>query len=91
VDKKQEAKYYIKDNRLYNRVSDEPIPDDEPIFILRGRDLYAINALNYYLSLTEKDSIQNKLVLKRIEVFKEFKRNNADRMKIPDAVLSEIE
>src|SRR5262245_9192874 len=36
---------------LVNLVSGEVIPDDEPLFLLRGRDLHGYDTLMHYLAL----------------------------------------
>src|SRR5688572_21984950 len=83
--KTQDPKYYIRNNRLYGQSG--IIPEDEPIFILRGRDLAAVRTLNAYLdyaydcgALQEHiDSVSN-----RIAVFRTFAREKEKRMRIPD-------
>ena len=37
--------------RLVKSSNDQPIPPDEPVFILRGRDSQAAEAIEFYISL----------------------------------------
>jgi hypothetical protein len=48
-----DTKFEIKDNRLVKKSNGEAIPDDEPTFILRGRDNLAIPLLKIYHQLCE--------------------------------------
>ena len=90
--KTQEPKYNAvkcKDEcRLQNRQSGELIPDDEPIFILRARDIHAILMLEgYATNIIERD--HRIAVQGRIEDFREFAANHPERMKEPDTEISE--
>jgi len=37
----------------YGQVNVKGVPDNEPIFILRGQDIFAIHLLKFYRSLRE--------------------------------------
>lgn len=41
----------------YNRIQDPAgkIPDDEPVFLLRGQDKHAADVLRYYAYIVERD------------------------------------
>lgn len=79
----QEPKYTTNaDGRLVNRETGSVIPDDEPVFILRARDIHAIPALKHYLSLCEVQGHQN-VVESRINDFEQFKLDHPDRMREP--------
>jgi len=87
---KQEPKYKIQ-GKIVNRQSGNPIPDDEPVFILRARDMTAVDVLMFYLSRAKtEDCLIEHLhaVQKRIDQFKEFANKNPFRMKKPDTVLT---
>ncbi len=43
--------FHIDGERLVKTSNGQPIPDDEPVFILRGRDAVAADAIEYYSSL----------------------------------------
>ena len=82
----QDPKYCIRTNngsRLANSVTKEPIPEDEPVFILRGKDFNALHAIIYYQSLCTDESQKN-AIDNSIEAFKNFAANNPERMKNPD-------
>lgn len=83
----QEPKYTTgtKDGRLVNRATGKPIPDDEPVFVLRAQDIRALAALRYYLvSCSEVDHIN--AVQVRIKDFEAFAAAHPDRMKEPDDI-----
>lgn len=81
-------KYTIsqKDGRLVNRATGEPIPDDEPVFVLRGKDLLAIDVLQAYQShvYVSGDLGQAGAVNQRIADFIDFANAHPERMKSPD-------
>ena len=43
--------FHLEGERLVKTSNGQFVPDDEPIFILRGRDAIAVEALEYYTSL----------------------------------------
>lgn len=81
----QEPKYTTatKDGRIVNRATGKPIPDDEPVFILRGQDFLAAAALQAYLNQIENHE-HAAAVQKRIDAFEDFADENPARMKQPD-------
>lgn len=81
----QEPKYTTatKDGRIVNRATGKPIPDDEPIFILRAKDPLASIALHAYLFHVE-DPEHAAAVQKRIDAFDDFAEAHPERMKQPD-------
>lgn len=83
----QEPKYTTgtKDGRLVNRETGKPIPDDEPVFVLRAQDIHAVQLLYSYLSMVNEPD-QAISVSRRITDFMDFARNNPGRMKEPDAL-----
>jgi hypothetical protein len=79
----QEPKYAAIGNLLVNRASGVPIPDDEPVFILRAKDRRALHALREYQSVvTNHEHIQ--AIATRINDFESFKLSHPERMKEPD-------
>jgi len=85
----QEPKYCVGlDGALVNRQSGESIPDDEPIFILRGRDKYAADVLVYYEQMVA-DQNHAKAVSIRRKQFERFAKENPTRMKEPDTTLTD--
>lgn len=94
----QEPKYDVnEEGNLFNRASGEEIPEDEPVFILRARDVLAHQAIDYYhrissysmeerqLSLAEQE--QRRAIKIRLDQFRRFAKDNPDRMKKPDTQL----
>lgn len=83
----QEPKYTTstKDGRIVNRATGKPIPDDEPVFILRAQDIHAVPLLHAYLSMV-KEIDQAAAVSKRITAFQDFALANPSRMKEPDDI-----
>lgn len=81
--KTQDPKYDIEDDRLVNASSGEPIPADEPILILRAKDVHAVQALYAYQNLCENES-HVQAVAQRIEEFEDFAIRHRGRMKEPD-------
>ena len=64
----------------------EPIPDDEPLIIFRGRDRHALQMLRYYRELCAQDlctDFHMNGINNRIEAFDKFAREHAERMKQP--------
>lgn len=79
----QEPKYDAVDGRLVNRTTGKPIPDDEPVFVLRAQDRKALAALKRYRDDCEYPD-QKAAIAKRIDEFAAFQKNHPDRMKEPD-------
>jgi hypothetical protein len=94
MDERQEPKYRIRSDgwsqgnlmpaALVNRASGKPIPADEPVFILRARDVHAHELLILYQQLCA-NAEHRKFVGKRIMDFARFASENPDRMKEPDS------
>lgn len=66
-----------------------PIPSDEPIFILRAKDVHALYAIEAYVrKVTEKGSAVTRLTQDSAMAvfmnFLEFKEKHPSRMKTPD-------
>jgi hypothetical protein len=79
----QEPKYDVDyHNRIMNRETCEPIPDDEPIFILRAKDKNAALAIAYYKKLCANEKHQED-VNRRLHDFVEFAHNHPERMSEP--------
>jgi len=76
--------------RIMNRASKRIIPDDEPIFILRGQDVYASGIIDEYADRL-KDGEHREVVLKRARDFRRFANEHPDRMKEPDTKRSDLE
>ena len=80
----QEPKYDVNgDGRIINRHTREPIPDDEPVFLLRAKDQLAVKALTAYFSAIQ-DPTHARAVADRLQDFKRFAQEHPERMKAPD-------
>jgi hypothetical protein len=84
---KIDGKYEVTpDGKIRNRVSGEPIPDDEPLFLLRARDQLALMCLQDYLfSCESKHCKPSHLagIREMIAKFARFAADHTDRMKQP--------
>jgi hypothetical protein len=83
----QESKFGAAGDRLFNRSTGQLIPEDEPVFVLRAKDLHAITALRAYLSVCE-DATHREAVARRIDQFELFADQHPERMKTPDTAQS---
>jgi hypothetical protein len=94
VNEKQEPKYRIethggeREPQIVNRKTDDAIPDDEPVFILRARDRLAIEAMRAYFKEADDDldtpTEHCQAIYARLKDFSDFRKNNPSRMKTPD-------
>ena len=80
----QEPKYGIRGGQLFNRASKEAIPADEPVFILRARDQFAADTIQFYAELFPLGGEHRVAVAQRWCDFKLFANHHPDRMKYPD-------
>lgn len=83
MNKYQEGKYDVGTGKVINRATGEPIPDDEPVFIFRAKDLKAVHALIAYRCAVDSAVIRT-FVDKRIQDFHHFEARHPDRCKEPD-------
>jgi hypothetical protein len=79
----QEPKYDAIDGKIVNRASGDAIPDDEPVFIFRARDIHAREALEAYACVLTP-GVHRNVVCQRIADFAKFAETNPGRMKEPD-------
>lgn len=73
-----------------------PIPADEPVFVLRAKDVLAVNVLRAYLIsyrsakdtssgfFPSPESLFDSEISEIIEMFIAFANDNPDKMKLPD-------
>ena len=81
----QDPKYVIIDGALCNAFTKEPIPEDEPVFMLRAKDIHAYSTLDFYVNRCA-DEQHKKSVEDRMLEFDEFKADNDERMGEPDTL-----
>jgi len=83
VFKTQDPKYDIHDGLLINSFTGTPIPMDEPVFLIRAKDIQAVPTLYDYLKrLGNADHVR--AVEQRIEEFEQFAATYPQQMKEPD-------
>jgi hypothetical protein len=89
----QEPKYTVSGTHIVNRQSGEVIPHDEPVFILRAKDKFAINALkSYHAAIRVSRVVGNEhkdAVFVRAKHFQAFAQNHPERMGAPNTVSKE--
>jgi len=71
---------------IFKKSNDEIIPEDEPLFLLRGRDILALNLLHHYKSISISSDCNDyhfKKLDETIKEFKAFKNEHPERMKMP--------
>ena len=79
----QEPKYTVNGSSIVNRSSGEAIPEDEPVFVFRARDVHAMYALRDYLGRLPFGA-HREAVSRRVMDFFDFKATHPGRMKEPD-------
>lgn len=75
----------------YNRIQDPLgiIPDNEPVFLLRGQDALTIPVMTRYCELLQQYEVNNKLQLieqvqDHIRKIYSFQRSESGKVKLPD-------
>lgn len=72
----------------YNRFQDPSgkIPEDEPVFLLRGQDLLAPATLRCWANFAVNEKLYDIAfkVFKWADVMEDWQRNNSDKIKNPD-------
>lgn len=85
MERKLDGKFSIRGWQIVNTVSGEAIPEDEPLFLLRGRDHLALVAIHAYQGACEAEC--NELHMAGIqqvrEKFCQFAAYHPERMKQP--------
>lgn len=82
--------FHIEGEQLIKTSNNQPIPDDEPVFIIRGRDKLALAIIGYYMGLSEtlgspeqRLSELNKVLVK----FQSYADAHSEKMKVPGITL----
>lgn len=81
-----DPKFHISGDEIIKTSNGQPVPEDEPLFLLRGRDHLAVLLLKLYLLLSERDDCTDfhlDGVRERIEAFEKFRDQHPVRMKQP--------
>jgi hypothetical protein len=77
--------FHIDGERLVKNSNGHPVPEDEPIFILRGRDALAHDTILAYIHLCESADppVPSDRIQQLNKVANEFFRFPAQRLKTP--------
>jgi hypothetical protein len=84
----QDRKYDFQNGKVINRASGEEVPEDEPVFVFRARDIEAIGMLRLYQKAATSEEHARAIGI-RIQDFENFAEANPDRMKLPDTDTSD--
>ena len=85
-----DLKYKVEGNKIIKRSNGEAIPDDEPIFILRGRDRLSLRTVAYYLTQSSLDGCTMYHIdgiHEAIQKFRDFQIKHSELMKQPGITL----
>lgn len=85
---RNDPKYKFVGGKIVNIHTGDKIPDHEPVFIMRAKDLNAVPALRAYARLC-KDTEHHFAVQECIVDFTEFERRNPSKMHEPDTFTEE--
>ena len=81
-----DPKFHIDGEQIIKSSNREPLPEDEPVFLLRARDRLALALLQVYRILSAVDGCgdyQMSGIEERVDAFRRFALWNPDRMKQP--------
>lgn len=80
-----DPKFRIEGDQILNAAG-RPIPEDEPLFLLRAKDRHALDTLEYYRTLCAQDHCTDyhlQGIEDRILAFDQFRLKHPERMKQP--------
>lgn len=63
------------------------IPDDEPVFVIRGKDILAARAVAYWMDLAVQHGVNDKkmaAVAMHLKMIEDFQHDYPERCKVPD-------
>lgn len=78
--------FTIDDDRLKLATLNVSVPEDEPVFILRARDGFALSTIRSYQSTMSPTSDEWKVIQDVIDDFVKFKDENPYKMRRPSEV-----
>lgn len=83
--RKIDEKFSTNGTIIFNTVSGEHIPEDEPLFLLRARDVNALPTLREYLSLCQRNCnlLHIDGIKQAISKFDFYSKTHLERMKEP--------
>ena len=85
----QENKFDAVRGRIVNRDTGKAIPDDEPVFIFRGKDPHLPAVLREYKKMCRNGN-HKKVIQARINQVVAFQKANKDLVKEPDSEKADI-
>ena len=83
-------RFHIDGERIVKTSNGQPVPEDEPLFLLRARDRLAVRLLHVYGLMSIKGgctSYHMSSLRTCIEEFKAFAREHPARMKQPGSTM----
>jgi hypothetical protein len=84
------SRFHIENNQLIKTSNGQPIPEDEPVVILRARDRLALPILRIYRELSVIDSCNEWFLGEQDRTLKEFEKftkEHPERMKQPGVTM----
>jgi hypothetical protein len=76
--------FHIDGEQLVKTSNGQPVPSDEPLFILRGRDRLALSVLSHYIGECKAHGVPDDRIGALIQVEKQFEDfANTKNTKIP--------
>lgn len=63
------------------------IPDDEPVFVIRGQDILAARTVAHWMDMAAEKGVNDTklgLVAQHLKAIEDFQRAHPDRCKVPD-------
>jgi hypothetical protein len=77
--------FSIEGERLIKTSNGQPVPEDEPIFILRGRDQLSLRTLHLYIRLCVEEGVPQDRIdeLRKVEERFAYFMNSSPTMKVP--------
>jgi len=81
-----DSKFHIENDKIVKTANGEPIPPEEPLFLIRARDRLALPMLRIYEQLSQVDGCNDyhfDKLARTIAEFSDFAAKHPERMKQP--------
>lgn len=81
-----DGKFHVDGDQIIKTSNGEVLPQDEPLFLIRGRDRLALAALLAYRDLSTRDGCNDfhfESIDREIARFEKFAQDHPERMKQP--------
>lgn len=82
--------FHLEGERLVKTSNGQFVPEDEPLFIIRGRDAMAVALLSAYREFCRDHGTPQQRIddlASVINLFEDYQKNYPDKMKIPGITL----